>query len=72
MNFQHINKAIMELKILTIVALFFLLLTSCSKVENQDKVEKGAEIYDMHCARCHIAPDINDLPKEYWVNAILP
>ena len=62
----------MELKILTIVALFFLLLTSCSKVENQNKVEKGAEIYDMHCARCHIAPDINDLPKEYWVNAILP
>ena len=62
----------MKLKFLIITALFFLLLSSCGKIENNNKVEKGAEIYTMHCGRCHIAPDINDLPKEYWVKSILP
>lgn len=37
-----------------------------------EKVDRGAELYEMHCARCHIAPDIDDLPKEYWTNYILP
>jgi mono/diheme cytochrome c family protein len=62
----------MNLKFLNIIALFFLLFTSCNKGEKVENVEKGAEIYNMHCARCHIAPDINDLPKEYWVKYILP
>ncbi len=62
----------MKLKFLIIIALTFLSLSSCGKVENNDKVAKGEEIYNMHCARCHIAPDINDLPKEYWVKYILP
>jgi len=62
----------MDLKFLNIIALFFFIFTSCNKIEQVDKSEKGAEIYTMHCARCHIAPDINDLPKKYWVNYILP
>ncbi len=60
----------MNYKYISIFALFFVLYSaSCTKVE---KKSKGAELYNMHCARCHIAPDINDLPKEYWVNSILP
>lgn len=26
----------------------------------------------MHCARCHVVPDINHLPIEYWIKSILP
>ncbi len=59
----------MKFNYLSIFALFFLLSTACTKVE---KESKGVELYNMHCARCHIAPDINDLPKEYWLNTILP
>ena len=65
-------KATMNSTFGIIVALLFLSVTSCSKVDGLKKEEKGAEIYTMHCARCHIAPDINELPKEYWVKYILP
>ena len=63
------NKAIMTFKITGIIALFFVFTTSCTGVS---KKEKGEELYQMHCARCHIAPDINDLPKEFWTDNILP
>ena len=72
MNFQHTNKAIMNKILNFIIALFFLSLTSCDKLERISNEEKGAEIYTMHCGRCHIAPDVKDLTKEYWVKAILP
>ena len=72
MNFQHTNKAIMNKILNFIIALFFLSLTSCDKLERISNEEKGAEIYTMHCGRCHIAPDVKDLTKEYWVEAILP
>ena len=62
----------MNIKYIAIVAFFLMLSTSCGKVEVTDSEEKGAEIYNMHCARCHIAPDIQDLPKKYWSNYILP
>ena len=29
-------------------------------------------LYETHCASCHIAPEIDDLPKSIWENAILP
>ena len=63
------NKAIMTFKITGIIALFFVFTTSCTGVS---KKEKGEELYQMQCARCHVAPDINDLPKEFWTDYILP
>lgn len=59
----------MNLKITGVIALLFVMTSSCTGVS---KEERGQELYQMHCARCHIAPDINDLPKEFWTNAILP
>ncbi|MCA0932231.1 FG-GAP-like repeat-containing protein [Lutimonas saemankumensis] len=51
------------------MTVFFLFVISCKQTK---KVDRGTELYEMHCARCHIAPDIDDLPKEYWTNYILP
>jgi len=62
------NKAIMNFKYLGIIALFFVL-TSCT---SSAKKEKGAQLYKDQCARCHIAPDINHLPKDLWLHSILP
>lgn len=72
MKIQHTIKAIMKKSLIFIIALFFLSLSSCDKLVPVSKAEKAAEIYTMHCGRCHIAPDIKDLPKEYWVKSILP
>ncbi len=44
------------------------ILLSCSRSGK----EKGAELYKMHCANCHLGPDIQDLPKDIWASNILP
>ena len=72
MKFHHIIKAIVNKHLYFIIALFFLSLSSCDKPIQDSKAERGAELYTMHCGRCHIAPDIEDLSKEYWVKSILP
>ncbi|MFD2833207.1 FG-GAP repeat domain-containing protein [Christiangramia antarctica] len=45
-----------------------MLLISCQKKEQS----KEALLYKNHCARCHIVPDIQDLPKNIWQKNILP
>ena len=42
--------------------------TSCNKKEQS----KNEILYERHCARCHIAPDIQHLPKHIWKDNILP
>lgn len=48
-----------------LVALF-----SCSSKNNNE--EKAALLYQAHCARCHIGPDIGALPKSMWAERVLP
>ncbi|QCW99630.1 VCBS repeat-containing protein [Aggregatimonas sangjinii] len=36
------------------------------------KEERAAELYTVHCASCHIAPRIDDLPKHLWESSVLP
>jgi hypothetical protein len=60
---------IRNVKIITIVTLFLFLLLSCTK---EKKEYSGQELYGMYCASCHIAPDINHLPKKLWTEKILP
>ena len=62
------NKVIFDFKYL-IITLFLFVLAGCSK---NSTTSKGAVLFDTQCARCHIAPDINHLPKELWANAVLP
>ena len=45
---------------------FVFLIGSCATEK------KEIALYNTHCASCHIAPDIQDLPKSIWQNAILP
>ena len=53
----------------TLIAIAFLsLLSSCGP----DKQTRQAQLYETHCANCHIAPEIDNLPREIWENAILP
>ena len=43
-------------------------LTNCSSPETEKKVA----LYSTHCGSCHLAPDIESLPKDIWENNILP
>ncbi|WP_339842250.1 VCBS repeat-containing protein [uncultured Maribacter sp.] len=47
---------------------FIFLFISCSS-ENRPK---EVVLYENYCASCHIAPDIQDLPKDIWENFVLP
>ena len=49
-------------------AVILLLLSACAKPE-KTKVE---EAYAIHCGSCHLLPKIEDLPKSYWTNQVLP
>ena len=51
--------------IFALVALF-----SCAKSNKNN--EKGAILYQAHCARCHVGPDIDALPKSMWAERVLP
>lgn len=46
----------------------FLIFSSCNGKEQS----RNEILYEQHCASCHIAPDIQDLPKDIWKNNILP
>ncbi|HKJ48182.1 MAG TPA: VCBS repeat-containing protein, partial [Christiangramia sp.] len=48
--------------------LFFLILQSCARKEES----QGKILYDQQCVRCHIGPDIEDLPKNIWKEGVLP
>jgi hypothetical protein len=50
---------------------FFALATliSCTKNNNEAKAEL---LYQAHCARCHVGPDIGALPKSLWAERVLP
>ncbi len=34
--------------------------------------ERGEALYDTHCAACHMAPKIEQLPKNLWKDKVLP
>ncbi len=36
------------------------------------KKEKGEKLYRTYCTTCHITPSIADLPKDIWLQSILP
>ena len=46
----------------------FIIFTSCS-IETD---KKEVRLYNTHCASCHIAPEIYQLPKHIWEENILP
>lgn len=47
---------------------FTLIFISCSL----KKEKREVELYNSYCASCHIAPAIEDLPKNIWEKEILP
>ena len=49
--------------------LFIILMGACKK---QEEKPKEAQLYDTYCASCHLAPKINELPKEIWQKSVLP
>ena len=55
----------LTLSIFALTALF-----SCQ--QGQKREARGAELYQAHCARCHIGPDIASLPKNMWSERVLP
>jgi len=60
------NQVIKSFKILWYI--LFLISLSCSTPKRQ----KGAKLFNTYCSMCHITPSIQDLPKNIWINKILP
>ena len=52
----------------TIILFILILLVSCVS----SKEDKAQLLYNTHCAQCHIAPEIADLPRKIWDSTILP
>jgi hypothetical protein len=46
-----------------------LCLSACNR---KPKTISGQELYTSYCASCHIAPKINELPKNIWTDYVLP
>ncbi|MEH6746831.1 MAG: FG-GAP-like repeat-containing protein [Maribacter arcticus] len=57
----------MDLKTAFYISFLFLFI-SCT-TENRPR---EVVLYENYCASCHIAPDIQDLPKDIWKNSVLP
>ncbi|MDF0705706.1 MAG: FG-GAP-like repeat-containing protein [Bacteroidota bacterium] len=53
---------------LTLLFLFSLIV-SCKKEKPK---QEEAQLYNKYCASCHVAPQINELPKEVWEKSVLP
>lgn len=48
--------------------LLLVVVTSCAP----EPPKREVALYNTYCASCHIAPRIDELPKDIWKNAILP
>ncbi len=52
----------------TILLMCILLCLACSG----RKEKRAVELYASHCASCHKAPEINNLPRDIWESSVLP
>ncbi|WP_423999872.1 FG-GAP-like repeat-containing protein [Maribacter sp. IgM3_T14_3] len=53
-------------------SVFYSLLLCAIVSCNTEKRSKEVVLYENYCASCHMAPNINDLPKDIWRDNILP
>ncbi|NKI32294.1 FG-GAP repeat domain-containing protein [Croceivirga thetidis] len=51
-----------------VLFLIFILFSACKK----EKPQREVALFNQYCASCHLAPEINDLPKDVWKNGVLP
>ena len=51
-----------------VLILFILLLIGCEPSGSS----KAEALYNSNCGSCHLAPDINNLPRDIWENNVLP
>ncbi len=51
---------------------FFVLLFLMVSCKKEQPKSRGAQLYDTYCASCHIAPKIDELPKNVWKESVLP
>ncbi len=52
--------------------IFYLLIPVFFIACNSSDRKNPENLYSSHCGSCHLAPDINSLPKHIWANNILP
>ncbi len=68
-SFLSISSRPQRLFISLLLGLALTGLHSCKEGSNDQKAQ---ELYQTHCARCHVAPGIDELPKELWSERVLP
>lgn len=51
---------------------FFVLLFLMASCKKEQPKSQGAQLYDTYCASCHLAPKIDELPKNVWKESVLP
>lgn len=66
MDFKKFKLIINSCKV--IFPFIVLIFVSCSPSTSKKEIA----LYQTHCARCHLLPSINDLPKDIWEAKILP
>ena len=52
--------------------LFTLVLGALHSCSNKKNEARAQVLYQAHCARCHVGPDIQSLPKTMWAERVLP
>ncbi|TDS15052.1 VCBS repeat protein [Maribacter caenipelagi] len=57
---------------MAIKSAFYLILLCLIVSCNTEKRSKEIVLYETYCASCHLAPNINDLPKDIWRDNVLP
>ena len=55
-----------------ILSVFALAATFSCKNQDKEKEARATVLYQAHCARCHVGPDIESLPKSMWAERVLP
>lgn len=56
----------------SITPLLLLLLIFISSCKKEKPKSPEAELYTKYCASCHLAPKLDELPKEIWEKSVLP
>lgn len=51
-----------------VAGFLFILLWACDEKKGHDIPQS----YAVHCGSCHLPPKINDLPKQFWTDRVLP
>ena len=70
MNTHKISFAVVSRNALSVAVVFFAGIALAVASEEPQKERSVQQLVQDHCTRCHLAPEPEDLSREYWSYAI--